>query len=489
MKNIIILFILFLMLLFCPLKVFCEDTVWNVKNADFWTEIEEENPDFEKEKNKKLDAQIELDFNAQTYEIDLIDAINTGIQNSSSYKISKYQKQYSDWEFRNKLSEFLPDIGYSFSLADLKGEFLVGGVLPRAVHETVYSSTFNANMEIFNGRRIFEAITLKNQQKAKKHTQNYTKEDLIYRVSSAYYDLLEKKTEIEIYKYNLVEVQEQYNYNKARYDVGLGTKFDILRAQTELETAKADLENAKFSLKVSQTNLANIAGYPIFANLQPKDKIIHKLELVEKDKTPEVLFAQAVSVREDVKAKEDSIKAVRAKRNAIAGDFLPSVILSWESAIVGTVKVGGRRNDTYSLLVTVPLGKNLGINSFTRYKMENNNYLIAQTELSKMLKDIQKKITDNFYGIKSGEEIINAKNQQTISTKEGLRQALARMRIGEATYLDVTDANRLKTQARIELVQAIVKYNQTQLSQLLETGGMNLMEIKTKYEEAKKLFK
>ena len=95
----------------------------------------------------------------------------------------------------------------------------------------------------------------------------------------------------------------------------------------------------------------------------------------------------------------------------------------------------------------------------------------------------------NFYGIKSGEEIINSKNQQTISTKEGLRQALARMRIGEATYLDVTDANRLKTQARIELVQAIVKYNQTQLSQLLETGGMNLMEIKTKYEEAKKLFK
>ena len=63
------------------------------------------------------------------------------------------------------------------------------------------------------------------------------------------------------------------------------------------------------------------------------------------------------------------------------------------------------------------------------------------------------------------------------------------MKIGEATYLDVTDANRLKTQARIELVGAIVNYNKTQLSQLLETGGMNLLEIKTKYEEAKKLFK
>ena len=153
--------------IFFSCDAFCQDSIWNVKDDDFWTEIGADSLEFEKEKDQKLDAQIELDFNAQNYEIDLIDAINTGLKNSSSYKISKYQKEYSDWEFRNKLSEFLPDIRYSFSLADLKGEFLVGGILPRYVHETVYSSTFTTEMEILNAKRIFESIQLRNQQKSR----------------------------------------------------------------------------------------------------------------------------------------------------------------------------------------------------------------------------------------------------------------------------------------------------------------------------------
>ena len=168
---------------------------------------------------------------------------------------------------------------------------------------------------------------------------------------------------------------------------------------------------------------------------------------------------------------------------------MPTVTLGWQSAVVGTIKTGSRKNDTYSLLVTVPLGKNLGVNSFTKYKMDDMNLKIAQTELQKMISDIQKNITDNYFGIKAGNEIIKAKNQQTISTKEGLKQAIARMKIGEATYLDVIDANRQKTQARIDFIEAIINYNKIQIKQLFEIGAMNLIEIKTKYEEAKKLFK
>ena len=47
---------------------------------------------------------------------------------------------------------------------DLKGEFLVGGILPRGVHETVYSSTFLFKWDFFSPKRIFESIQLKNEQ-------------------------------------------------------------------------------------------------------------------------------------------------------------------------------------------------------------------------------------------------------------------------------------------------------------------------------------
>ena len=486
MKKIILIIIFILS--FSEIS-FGEELVWDVKSTDFWTEIEEEKLNFSAAPQNQLNAQIELDLNSQTFELDLIESIEAGIQNSSSYKISKYQKEYSDWEFRNKLSEFLPNIGYSFSLSDLKGEFLVGGILPRKVHETVYASTFTADWEIFNAKKIFDSIRLKNQQKSKKHNQNYTKDDLILRTSIAYYDLLQKKTEIEIYKYNLIEAQEQLKYNNALYDIGAGTRFDILRAESEVESAKADVENAVLSMKIAQTNLANIIGYPIFSNIQPKDKIIHKLELVDKDLTPDILFSQAVLMRDDIKAKQDSIKALKLQKMSNISEFIPSVSVTWEHAYVGTLSLGGRSNDTIGFLVTAPFGRNLGLNSLTKYKMDNANYMIANTELTKLKNEIEKKITDNYYSIKANEEIIEAKNKQIISTKEGLRQAIARMKIGEATYLDVIEANRLKTQSRIELLAAIVNYNKTQLGQMFEIGLINLMEIKINYEKAKAMFK
>ena len=95
-----------------------------------------------------------------------------------------------------------------------------------------------------------------------------------------------------------------------------------------------------------------------------------------------------------------------------------------------------------------------------------------------------KNITDNYFAIKTGNEIIEAKNKQVISTKEGLRQAIARMRIGEATYLDVLEANRLKTQARIELISSIVNYNKNQIKQMFTIGNISLFDIKDKYTKA-----
>ena len=257
-----------------------------------------------------------------------------------------------------------------------------------------------------------------------------------------------------------------------------------MRSQSEVEAAKADVQNALYSMKIAQTNLANISGYPIFANIIPKETIVNKLELIDETRTPDMLYAYAIITREDIKAKQNNVKALKAKRNSNYGDFIPTVGLVWESATVGTLRYGGSRNDTYGLMITVPFGKNLGANTFTKYKMDNANYMIAKTELERLSTQIQKNITDNYFGAKTGNEIISAKNKQIISANEGLKQAIARMKIGEATYLDVIEANRLKTQARIDLISAIIEYNKIQLSQLFEIGGMNFFEVKQKYENS-----
>ncbi|UKI42664.1 MAG: TolC family protein [Candidatus Melainabacteria bacterium] len=49
---------------------------------------------------------------------------------------------------------------------------------------------------------------------------------------------------------------------------------------------------------------------------------------------------------------------------------------------------------------------------------------------------------------------------------KGLKNALARYTIGEATFLDVLNSQKIKTQARSDLILAIIDYNKAQ-AQLL----------------------
>ena len=210
--------------------------------------------------------------------------------------------------------------------------------------------------------------------------------------------------------------KEQLAYNEMIYKIGTGTKFDILRSKSEVESAQSDIENAIFNLKVAQTNLANLIGMPILSNLLPKDKFINKIELVDDSKSVEELFDSALIMRNDIIAKENSIKSLFAKRNANFSDIIPTVSVSWQGAIVGTFATGGRRNDTLGLSVTAPIGKNLGVNTWTKYKMDNINCKVAQLELDRLKTEIQQNIANNYYSIRAKSEIINSKNQQISSS-------------------------------------------------------------------------
>ena len=56
---------------------------------------------------------------------------------------------------------------------------------------------------------------------------------------------------------------------------------------------------------------------------------------------------------------------------------------------------------------------------------------------------------------------------------EGLKNALARYTIGEATFLDVLNSQKIKTQARSDLILAIIDYNKAQAQLLFDSGLIN----------------
>jgi outer membrane protein len=111
------------------------------------------------------------------------------------------------------------------------------------------------------GGREFTAYTMSKEGIVKStHDLTAVKEDYIFLVSSAYYDLLRAKKAVEISKATVERLTKHRDAAASRLKVGEVIKTDLLRAEAELSGAKSDLIRAENNLKLTKANLARIAG-------------------------------------------------------------------------------------------------------------------------------------------------------------------------------------------------------------------------------------
>ena len=79
----------------------------------------------------------------------------------------------------------------------------------------------------------------------------------------------------------------------------------------------------------------------------------------------------------------------------------------------------------------------------------------------------------------------NFTKKEVFSAEESLKISLIRMEIGEATFLDVLQAQQAKTEARQVLVQHIVDYNKSQIQTLFNIGLITKCAALTNYRMPK----
>ena len=140
-----------------------------------------------------------------------------------------------------------------------------------------------------------------------------------------------------------------------------------------------------------------------------------------------------------------------------------------------------RTNDSVTLQVTAPLGKNLGANTIARARMENEKLKAEKLKLKQMERQVKEDIISSYYDSKTQLEKIEAAKKEVFSAEESLKISLIRMEIGEATFLDVLQAQQAKTEARQILVQHIVDYNKSQIQTLFNIGLITKCAVLTNY--------
>ncbi len=484
MKKIIIC-ILFSFFIFYPCHAEeIDEMLWDYQPDSFLESLKNDNGFYDEKTQKDLDKQIIKGLDITLVPIDLTCCIQIALENNYNIQIATTQKDEYKWLYRNSLTELLPDVDYRYQIQNLYGEFLVGGVLPRYIRlNPVYSGlTINYPL-IGNGSPLFTIASVKNLYKARKHNVKYTQSEILLKTTTYYYDLLEAKLNIEVLISNLRDRKEQLRLMQARYQIGIGSKYDILRAEAQYADAKQELISALNQLRLLQARLANIMGIEVTMTLYPFEYGIQPRELVKQDNNIDCLYNVALQTREDIQAKRAQIRSLNILKNRNYTDFAPSVNLSYQYARVGTTETGSLSpNHTWGLNVQIPVGKKLGFGTITQKNADLEKLKTARLELTNLEREVKEAIVSSYYSSKTALEKVEANKKQVAAADEGLKFSLIGFDVGENTFIDVLTSQTEKTTARQQLIRSVIEYNKAQAQILFDTGIISPKTLLLNYQ-------
>ena len=432
------------------------------------------------EHQKKVDAELEEKLKVKLIRVDLIDCLKAAAELNFNIREKTHLKKEAKMSNYNAWSKLLPDASYNYTIARLHGTLLVGGVIPVDVSEVPKQNYFNFVWDMEKLMPFFDIVRTKKLYNRANALLSFSRDEALYYTALAYFDLLLKKAEVEIYTSNLVNRTIQYKETKAKYLTGVGTKLDVSRSEAELAQAKQQYIQSIYDIRYAQALLALYVGVKVETPLYPKERIPAKG--FELDCSLEELIASSQTNRKDIIATREYIKALKVERNAVYTEFVPNVKVDYSKGWYGTVDVGMYPSDTLTLSINAKLGKKLGADTITRAKALTQRIKAEETKLIKSLREIEAQTIKSYYASESAEEKIEASKSEVAAANDGLKNAAVQFKVGVATFLDIIQAQNQKVTAEINMAKNITDYNKARIQMMFDAGIISIKNVSDGYK-------
>lgn len=440
--------------------------------------------------NNKIDIGIEINkyFKKDTPKVlSLEDCVALAMENNFNIKILRTREDQKKWEYQNNRTEWLPTASWYGTMYNLNGFFIAGGVIPAEVEESPIISQFMLDWKLFDGtNRIFSIKSKKNLYSAAKKDVQFTQSEVLKNTVIDYYTLLGYKLGIEVLTQNLLESKAQLEINKQNLEAGIGTKFDVLRADAAVALAEQRLTESYNLYRAAQARLANTLGIQVITAVFPKENEVNMKTLVDKNLEINDLSDMACESRPDIEALRLKIKSLENQKITYYSGFIPSVSVYGGVGNVGTNDLGlSPLNKQVGIVSKWTLGNNLGLNEYTQFKTFDAKICGAKLELQDKYRNIQQNIIKAYYEAQTSRERVDYAEQQVESADESLRLAFLRLESGIGIYVDVLQSQSAKVDAKINLIRAIIDYNIAQANMLFEMGAISPCNLLSSAENEK----
>lgn len=323
---------------------------------------------------------------------------------------------------------------------------------------------------------------------AAESTFKNAQQDLILRVSQAYFDVLLAQETVRLAKSKEAADYTQYETAQASAELGLSSKVDVLQAKSSYDLSKSETINAENGLDVALEALSKLTGKPVtlFESGQlkqllpdvdlPRDKRA-TLQLEKRAETENLLVKQAQS---QLSTATEEIEVQRAgywPTVAFQASYSDTAYSDYNSAYATSYN----DNNKTSVGVTLSLPLYSGGSTSSQVAAAKYKTIASQQALRDAQETARLNVRTQKRNLERGQKLVAALREAVKSNDAFLESAEEGYKVGLKSMLEVLTARTNQNSAHRNLIEAIHNQVLSQLNLEASLGDLTIDDI-LKYE-------
>ena len=409
----------------------------------------------------------------------LDESIRIGLENSNMLHSSKMKVNYANARLSEINTNMLPSLKFTaaytrfspitpFILATPFGTF---NISPSILD--YYNLKLTLQQPLFTGFRLSSSSNIAEYNyKATEESYNKDKQDLIYNIKNAFWNLFKAKKVKEVTDQNVEQVKAHLTNVKNFYEQGLSTKNDLLKVQVQLSESELRQIDAKNAVKLAKINLFNVIGVALTTNSEIPDSVDIETNAVD---DLDSYVEKALDNRPELKAMQYNIKAGEATVTLAESNWYPQIYLGgnyyYSKPNQRIFPAENKFKDTWDVGVSVQV--DLWNWGSTVDKTDQAKAQLEEAKDSyKMVKDnIVLEVNSNYLKLEQSKDKIAVAEESVSQAKENYRVTDETFKKGLALNSDLLDSEVALLQANTNYIQALVDYELAKARLAKSVGG------------------
>lgn len=417
-----------------------------------------------------------------TYAEDLLDIYKEALQRDTQVSQAKAEAQAAHAGLSEATAALLPQIDVVGNLTKTRTNVIdaynARGSNKQATGAINLSQTLWRHSSWANRSIAEKTATLKDLAYAD------AQQNLIVRVSNAYFNVLNAADTLKFQKANNAALKRQLSEANRRFNVGLIAQTDKLEAQAAYDLSNAAVIAAENELINSKSEIRMLIGREIDVNKLAKideskfaaSSVSNDLiKITKKAEENNLALQQAVISRDIAK---DNITLARSGHEPTL-DFNARAQTGYTEYDTQVAQAGFVDNNSWAHSVGLTLNIPIFHGGATSAAVDKAqaNYIYAQEGLEKAHRTLLTNVSNSYNNVNAAISSVTAYNNYKVSADSALSATKAGYEVGTRTMTDVLNATQNLYDAMQKSAQARYTYILSRLSLLYAQGDLKVKHI------------